>query len=139
MSSVTESPVKDNPKEILILENTINGVVFAQFRRVLDAMLGDDEHQRRIAIKGLDWLDLILRKNADYGSSVFKVPVLCPTLSPGDAILVRASDKIQRLQRLLSGVESEVKSETITETLGDLGSYVLLYLVRPGAESAVVV
>lgn len=88
------------------------------------------EDQSRIAKKGLEWLALLLRKNADYGSSAWKKPVLAPECDNDSAMRVRMSDKIERIQSLLSKGESEV-SESLEDTIGDLGSYCLLWLARP--------
>lgn len=86
--------------------------------------------QQRIAKMGLDFVATILRKNHDYGSSVFEPPVLVPDLDPGVSILVRASDKIRRLETL-RGKEPEVVGEAVHDTVKDLGAYCLLYLCRP--------
>ncbi len=87
--------------------------------------------QRRIAEVGLEWINLILRKNHDYGSSVWQVPILCPGMSTRTAILVRMSDKIQRLQNLLrDGAENDV-DESIDDTIRDLSAYGLLLLADP--------
>lgn len=94
----------------------------------LDGQRGED--QRRIAQAGLDFVGTILRKNRDYGSSVFNPPVLVPDLDPGVGILVRASDKIRRLETL-RGKEPEVVGEAVHDTIKDLGAYCLLYLCRP--------
>lgn len=110
----------------------------AQIDETQDAMLLTIEQaryghrgadQQRIAEIGLKWIVLLLRKNADYGSSVWLTPILAPDTNPGVAIRVRMSDKIQRLQRLLAGNEPEV-NESIEDTIKDLGAYCLLYLAR---------
>lgn len=96
-----------------------------------EAMRGNrGEDQQRIATVGLQWIELLLKKNADYGSSVWQVPVLAPDCSCESAIRVRMSDKIQRLQSLLSGKSPEV-AESINDTIQDLGAYCLLYLASP--------
>lgn len=89
------------------------------------------EDQARIAKTAIHWVETLLRKNHDYGSSVWQVPVLAPDCDPAIAIRVRMSDKINRLQTLLSGKTAEVSSESIDDTLRDLGAYCLLYLARP--------
>jgi len=85
------------------------------------------EDQTRIARVGLAFLVTLLRKNRDYGSSVFKTPLLAPSLDPGTAILVRMSDKIERL----SHNNALEINETRDDTMMDLGAYALLYLARP--------
>jgi hypothetical protein len=94
----------------------------------MDGIRGKD--QKRIAEIGIGWLQMLLAKNADYGSSAWAVPALAPQLSAGDAILVRMSDKIERLKSLLAKGTSEV-AESLEDTIGDLGAYCLLYLARP--------
>lgn len=84
--------------------------------------------QQVIAQVGIEWLATLLRKNDDYGNSVFRSPVLARKLSPGDACLVRMSDKIERLDNLInSGAKPQV-AESIDDTISDLGAYCLLYL-----------
>jgi hypothetical protein len=93
------------------------------------------EDQQRIAQKGIDWLALLLRKNSDYGSSAWKEPVLCPGVQARMAILVRMSDKVERIQslqkKMADGGEMEVLGESFDDTISDLGSYALLYLTAP--------
>jgi hypothetical protein len=99
---------------------------------VTRAMCADaDPDQRRIAEVGVRWLAMILRKNHDYGSSVWKEPILTPGLDVGVAIRVRMSDKVSRLRNLLKGIKNLVETETIDDTFADLGAYCLLYLTRP--------
>lgn len=90
---------------------------------------GDD--QKRIAEFGLATIATLLRKNSDYGCSVWKSPVLAPKMAPGDAILVRMSDKVNRLSTLLARDEKPEVAESIEDTLADLGAYSILYLARP--------
>lgn len=119
------------------------GIVFESWLdRVKFALRQEESHEQfRIAAHGLRWLDLMLRKNNDYGGAVWSAPVLRPNLSPNDAILVRMSDKIQRLQSLFTKqqpvkaireetIECEV-DESIEDTISDLGAYCLLYLANP--------
>lgn len=91
--------------------------------------------QQRIATKGVEWLTTLLAKNSDYGSSAWKVPKLVPNLPPKQAILVRMSDKIERIESLQKKGAAEVK-ESFDDTIGDLGSYCLLYLICPGEDDA---
>lgn len=109
------SQENDTPDVLTLIEQSFSG------------LRGKD--QQRIAATGLEWIALILRKNADYGSSVWRTPLLAPDTNPGVAIRVRMSDKIHRLQRLLAGNEQEV-NESIDDTIRDLGAYCLLYLAR---------
>jgi hypothetical protein len=101
------------------------------FNYIYDAisgLCGDD--QQRIAIEGLRWLELILRKNSDYGSSVWQSPCLAPTMPVASAILVRMSDKVKRLASLAEK-PAAVADESLDDTMRDLGAYALLYLARP--------
>ncbi len=82
--------------------------------------------QQMLAAKGLAWVELILKKNKDYGSSVFEAPMLAPNCDMGTGILVRMSDKINRLQQLAKN-KAEV-AESFDDTIRDLGAYCLLYL-----------
>jgi len=92
---------------------------------ILNALNGGRGRQQQlIAEIGLEWISTLLRKNNDYGGSVFKSPLLAPNLSPLSAIDVRLSDKIERIQTLLTK-NSEV-NESIDDTFTDLGAYCLL-------------
>lgn len=93
----------------------------------LDGQRGAD--QQRIASTVMEWLQTILQKNADYGGSVWSVPVLAPDLSPGDAILVRMTDKINRIATLRS--KGPEVAESLEDSIRDLGAYCLLWLARP--------
>lgn len=74
-------------------------------------------------------LSLVFAKNQDYGSSALQVPLLLPWLDPRCALLVRLSDKIQRLRTLFNAEKSAV-DESILDTLRDVVGYVfLLYAV----------
>lgn len=97
--------------------------------KALAGELGDD--QKRIAETGIAWLDMLLRKNQDYGSSAWKPPRLAPKLAAGDAILVRLSDKLERLSTLLANQGAAKVDESIEDTMRDAGGYFLLYLARP--------
>jgi len=95
------------------------------------ALLGErGEDQQRIAQEGVKWLEQLLRKNNDYGTSVWKVPVFAPNTDVSSAIFVRMSDKVERINSLLQKQEAEI-SESLEDTISDLGSYCLLWLTRP--------
>lgn len=97
--------------------------------RINHAIQHGNENQVRIAEIGLEWLSTLLKKNADYGSSVWKAPALKPGMDAGDAILVRMSDKVSRIASLQEN-GPEV-SESLEDTMADLGAYALLWLARP--------
>ena len=104
--------------------------------KVSQALHSDDENRRRIAEAGIALTAMLLAKNHDYGSSAWEIPLLCPTLSPGDAILCRMSDKVKRIQRLQSGETAQV-AESLEDNIGDLAGYGLLWLARPTESTAV--
>ena len=95
-------------------------------------------HQKRIVDVGFELISKLLRKNSDYGSSVFEAPLFAPDMDPGDGILVRMSDKLARLNNLLDeGGGLELRGdvgETLSDTLDDLLGYWLLYQARPEEE-----
>jgi hypothetical protein len=80
---------------------------------------------------------LLIAKNADYGSSFAKSPVLYPTMPPKTAILVRMSDKINRIGNLvmLAKTEKTEVNEPLTETVKDLAGYCLLFNVLSREDS----
>lgn len=80
------------------------------------------DQQRAIAVAGLELVALLLRKNQDYGSSVFDAPMLLPNVSANLAIRVRLSDKIKRIIQL-AGNPAEVASESLDDTLDDVAGY----------------
>ena len=96
--------------------------------KAIQKALEDSGHQRRIAEVGMEVVSLLLRKNSDYGNSAFKKPVLSPGTQPSDAILVRMSDKISRLNNLKDGKGAKVE-ESIRDTMTDLAGYAILWLV----------
>lgn len=96
-----------------------------RIREANSGLRGSD--QQRICEAGLSVVDLLLRKNADYGGSAWQVPILAPKLTPRQAIQCRMSDKIQRLQTLLSGQQAEV-AESIEDTMRDMAGYAILWL-----------
>lgn len=74
-------------------------------------------------------LDTLIRKNHDYGNSVFKSPILEPDMPPDEAILVRMSDKLARLANLKN---KEAKNESYEDTILDLAGYCILLLAYYG-------
>ena len=95
---------------------------------------GESSMRYKIAKEGIDWIDLIMRKNADYGSSVHNPPVLMPEMPPASAIMVRMSDKIQRIAHLLTVRSFSFIDESLEDSIRDLGAYCLLYLIGPRRE-----
>ena len=71
--------------------------------------------------------DTLTSKNKDYGSSAFERPYLHPHL-PTDAILIRMSDKVNRLHNIMQN--NAVCDETIDDTVLDLAGYCILFLAN---------
>lgn len=113
---------------------TMNEGVQYNLDTIDDAIRGDNPDQARIAETGLAWLRMLLNKNSDYGGSVWRQPALS-TATPAEAILVRMSDKIERLKTLLASREPPSVNESIEDTMRDLGAYCLLWLARPEEDS----
>jgi hypothetical protein len=105
----------------------IHGGPLELIEAALNGERGDD--QQRIAQIGLKLVETLLRKNADYGSSAWQVPLLNPRLSAGDGILVRMSDKVHRIRSLMQ--QPAAVDESIEDTILDLGGYSILWLARP--------
>ena len=70
--------------------------------------------------------NVLLAKNGDYGFAAFNPPVLCNSMPPEIAILVRMSDKISRLANL--GLAKSPNWESYEDTILDLAGYCILYL-----------
>jgi glutaredoxin 2 len=64
-------------------------------------------------------------KNSDYGDSFVKVREEFP-----NAILIRLSDKLNRLKTLYSGKEQMVQDESIVDTLSDLANYCIMEIIE---------
>lgn len=93
------------------------------------ALKSENNSQYEIARMGLEITAMLLKKNADYGDSAFRPPLLTPDLDVQGAILVRMSDKIERLKNLASGHKAQV-DEGFKDTMKDLCGYALLWLVQ---------
>lgn len=65
------------------------------------------------------------KKNLDYGDSFSLLRSKYP-----NAILIRLTDKLNRLERLMAGNEMQVKDESIEDTLLDLANYALMEVVE---------
>lgn len=85
-----------------------------------------------IAEVGVRVIDLLLRKNRDYGESAFKRPILSPDQSAQKAIEIRMSDKVSRLAALAGPVSSPGIDESRAKTMADLVGYGILWLVMEG-------
>lgn len=98
--------------------------------RILAALDEGNEDQQRIAQAGIALVATLLRKNTDYGGSAWAAPILKPDMLPGDALLARMSDKVQRIARLTQH-DAEVATESLADAINDLTGYGLLWLSRP--------
>lgn len=101
----------------------------AEYRGEIAAVTGGSDARDIVSIFD-EAKSVALKKNHDYGSSVFTPPVLSPALSADAAILVRMSDKINRLQTLMSGQCAQVADEAAADTMRDLGTYAFLWLIH---------
>lgn len=82
-----------------------------------------------IAETGVSIVATLIRKNRDYGSSAFESPVLMPGSRADSGILVRMSDKIQRIRSLITGATPNVISESLVDSFRDLAGYCILWIV----------
>jgi len=96
---------------------------------VRHAALGNDSDRKLIAEAFLQAAATCLRKNADYGSSVFESPILAPGMNSQSAILVRISDKIKRMRNLFGVDASPQVDESIEDTALDAAAYAVLLIV----------
>lgn len=92
-------------------------------------------NQQQIKDIGTGVVDLLLKKNKDYGSSVFESPILFPELKAKDCILIRMSDKIKRFSNLVTSGKTPEVDESIADTMKDLAGYAILWLVANSMES----
>lgn len=102
--------------------------------RVAQALEKGSREQYMIAAIGLEVVATLLRKNADYGGSVFRAPLLAPHLSPTAGIQVRLSDKVERMRNLLTTGQAEVQ-ESVMDTLTDLVGYGILWRVSDALQN----
>jgi hypothetical protein len=70
--------------------------------------------------------ETLVKKNRDYGSSIFDSPKFAPDLDPGIAIRVRRSDKEARKQELLTRAGKPDVDESINDTQLDIIAYDVL-------------
>lgn len=86
--------------------------------------------QLRLLHSCLVALEVLLRKNRDYGQSVWTPPVFCPSVPVEQALLVRMSDKVARVANLMSNSRPPEVEEAIQDTLQDLANYCHLLIVH---------
>ena len=116
--------LQEKAKDIVLDQNQED-----YMKEFLSAFSGDyGADQQLIAKTVLDFGITLLRKNRNYGSSVFKQPVLTPDIATDAAIRVRMSDKIERLVSLFKG-NADLVGESVIDTIKVLGAYCILWLV----------
>jgi hypothetical protein len=103
-------------------------VDFDLIRQAAAGQRGED--QKQLVTTGLEIVAMLLKKNADYGSSAWKKPRLAPKMTAREGLQCRMSDKLERLENLLSGKEAEVE-ESIEDSMRDLCGYLVLWLGIP--------
>jgi hypothetical protein len=108
-------------------------------QEIIDSLNGErGERQKLIAETCMSICEILIRKNKDYGDSVFKTPILAPHVDVLDAILVRASDKVGRFRNLTkSEGEPDIKDESILDTITDLIGYLTLYLAKASNDEVI--
>lgn len=72
---------------------------------------------------------LLVEKNRAYGDSIASEPLFAKGVNTETAIMVRANDKIKRLDNLLKNGGTE-NDETIDDTIRDLAGYCILWLIN---------
>ena len=96
---------------------------------ITDALAGKNQDQREIAFLGLSTVALMIRKNEDYGSSVFQPGAVSPDIAPEAGLRVRIGDKLSRINNLVKAPGSQRVSESITDTGHDASAYLLLWVI----------
>jgi len=108
---------------------TIETEELETLRQALSGDRGED--QKRIAVEGVSLISLLLSKNADYGGSAWKSPLLAPGMTAREAIQCRMSDKIERFRNLIQQEGRAEIEESIEDTISDLTGYGILWMGAP--------
>lgn len=98
-------------------------------RIITDALAGSNQDQREIAFLGLQTIAIMVKKNQDYGSSVFNIGAISPDVSPEAGIRVRLGDKLSRINNLVGQPGNQQVAESITDTGHDASAYLLLWVI----------
>lgn len=69
---------------------------------------------------------ILIRKNDNYGNSALTQPQLAPKISVTDALLVRLSDKLNRLENIYEKKTKDKVGESLQDTLHDIMGYTIL-------------
>lgn len=88
---------------------------------IMDALDGDNDSQRTIAVAGLALTALLLEKNRKYGNSVKDPLSVFSSLSAKERVAVRMDDKLSRIARGDNTSDNE-------DAKVDLAGYLLLSL-----------
>lgn len=102
---------------------------------IMEALAGASQDQREIAFIGLETIAIMVRKNEDYGSSVFQRGALSADVTPEQGLRVRIGDKLSRINNLISNPGSQRVNESITDTGHDTSAYFLLWVIDRIRES----
>ena len=107
----------------------VEGDLYVIVRDCLVTLMGEEinsdvEYYKTVRVLQ-EILDLVERKNKDYGSSVFNAPCCISSLPVESAILVRLSDKIRRFNNIVE--RGNIVEETIEDTVKDIVGYLFLY------------
>ena len=107
-----------------------------QLNRIEDAANGSyGDGQQNIARMGLHVVATLLAKNKDYGDTAQRRPCLASHVSPPDAIAVRMSDKVARIQNLTKGAMKAQVNESLADSFLDLAGYAILEVIALAAEN----
>lgn len=96
---------------------------YEQFKAVIEeALEGDNETQRAIAMQGLILTVLLIAKNQNYGNSALEpMAVFAQGIDTKTRMGVRMDDKVNRIARGLNSADGE-------DAYRDLAGYLLLLL-----------
>jgi hypothetical protein len=108
---------------------TDQNTVEDNLRIITDALAGRNQDQREIAFLGLQTIAIMVRKNQDYGSSVFNIGAISPDVSPEAGLRVRLGDKLSRINNLVNQPGNQQVAESITDTGHDASAYLLLWVI----------
>ena len=78
--------------------------------------------------------DLLVKKNHDYGDAALRSPILAPHFPAELSIVIRMSDKIERMRHFISLKETLMVSESFDDTVRDLAGYCVLLLALRSKE-----
>lgn len=94
------------------------------------------EKQEAIKQKCNDLCDVLLRKNNAYGNAC-GLSQMFSKVSPEEGLWIRLGDKVRRLEnmRKVTGLDSQVPTETIADTLLDIAGYSILLLCEDASKS----